>query len=132
MPLLSDSDNVYLGGTPLNAVYLGGAKVWSSGPAGWQAHDEPDRTITLTTNVWADVPAYPASVPVSVALSPGYRSGAHTVDCRSWHDSAGATKNLTNGTTQGPLKETELVAMVDGPGVVLYTRYGIWFAKAAA
>jgi hypothetical protein len=28
MPLLNDSDNVYLGGTALDAVYLGAAKVW--------------------------------------------------------------------------------------------------------
>lgn len=32
MPLLSDSDKVYLGGTALDAVYLGGAKVWPSRP----------------------------------------------------------------------------------------------------
>jgi hypothetical protein len=31
MPLLNDSDKVFLGGTALDAVYLGGAKVWPSG-----------------------------------------------------------------------------------------------------
>jgi hypothetical protein len=34
MPLLSDSDKVLLGGTPLDAVYLGGAKVWPPAPQG--------------------------------------------------------------------------------------------------
>jgi hypothetical protein len=31
MPLLNDSDKVFLGGTALDAVYLGGAEVWPSG-----------------------------------------------------------------------------------------------------
>jgi hypothetical protein len=132
MPLINEADAVYLGTALQGAVYLGDTKVWPPATTGWEAHDEPDRAVVITSNVWADIAMYPDSTPVAVTLSPEFRSTAHTVDCKSWKDSAGVPHGMTNYATQAPLKESELVALVDGPGVAIYTRFGLFFVKAAA
>lgn len=133
MPVIGDTDKFMAGYTAVTALYAGSVKVWSpQAITGWEAHDEPDRAVVITSNVWADIAIYPESTPVAVTLSPEFRSTAHAVDCRSWKDSAGVPHGMTNYATQAPLKETELVALVDGPGVAIYTRFGLHFVKAAA
>lgn len=135
MPLIGDIDAYRAGSTAVTALYAGSVKVWPLGAAPetpFNAQDDQLHRVMLWDHHWADVPEYPGSALVAVTLSPVYRQVSVAGNSTSWIDAASVAHPVISLASGTNLTEGELIALVDGPGVRLYTRYGMFFVKSAA
>jgi hypothetical protein len=100
-------------------------------PPDMNAQDDQQHRVMVWDHYWADVPEYPGSALVAVVLSPVYRQVSVAGNTTHWIDAASVTHPVISFASGTNLTEGELIALVDGPGVRLYTRYGMFFVKAA-
>lgn len=133
MPRLNDATALRLGTVPVVAVYAGTVKVWPTAVApplpDMQAQDDGEHRVMIWDHYWADVPVYPDSALVAVTLSPVYRQTSVPSASVRWIDAASASQPIVNVASGTNLTEAELLAMVDGPGIRVYTRYALFFCK---
>lgn len=114
MPVLNDADQVYLGTTAVDAVYLGTAKVWPPGLdtipglSSWVEADDVPQTISgpITVAIPARVGPTPLSTPNSRLLvnsTGGYKAFDFNLDPDQWFD--------VHNVTLGP--DVTVLAVVD-------------------
>jgi hypothetical protein len=129
VPLLNDSDKVYLGGTALDAVYLGGAKVWPSGgtqppaaPMGYRFATDMEGWVDAYSMGWEWDPAGGAGA-LHIA-STGPVDGSRM---------CGLFKGAASGTGDpGPDTVAELRRIGLVPGTTYTVRFTWWITGAPA